>query len=473
MSGRVTIEYDACVVVEKEGDRLSDLNCFWMASDPRHPDNIWKREKWRSGIFLNCYSLQLYYMGYGGNYNSTTRFRRYDGNEAGITDPKVRPAILKEYTDTEHLLKANHWYHIKITNENNRISYYIDGKRLVDFRDAEPLTEGWFGFRTTLSRTRITNFRYECLPSQTSTVPLHWIGNTPEQDKAVSFGVPFDEGYLFPETSLRLKTDRNQEIPVDTWPLAYWPDGSVKWSGVAGVIPAGTERLTLEKAPRKAKTINKQPNASIAITETPENIQIETGLISVFIPRHGDFLIDSLLYKGTKVGEKARLICNTQSEPIQENIAQVAPDQHAGQEAAQEADAAYRCRTDGHADQTVLERLGNRTGQAQQGEGQHIVQQDHTHQRQQAGSRGRVEAQQHLQQAVDKAREQSPFCAVAVGDQDERQHAQQGDGAAVGHLKNFDVRQHGAQGDHQGALHKSAGLGIGFGHGIHSSKNVT
>jgi hypothetical protein len=91
----------------------------------------------------------------------------------------------------------------------------------VDFRDTEPLTEGWFGFRTTLSRTRITNFHYEYSPHQTSTVPLHWIGDTPEQDKAVSFGVPFDEGYLFPETSLRLKTDRNQEIPVDTWPLAY------------------------------------------------------------------------------------------------------------------------------------------------------------------------------------------------------------------------------------------------------------
>lgn len=51
MSGRVTIEYDACVVVEREGDRLSDLNCFWMASDPEYPDNIWKREKWRNGIF--------------------------------------------------------------------------------------------------------------------------------------------------------------------------------------------------------------------------------------------------------------------------------------------------------------------------------------------------------------------------------------------------------------------------------------
>lgn len=331
MNGRVTIEYDACVVVEKEGDRLSDLNCFWMASDPTYPDNIWKREKWRNGIFLNCYSLQLYYMGYGGNYNSTTRFRRYDGNEAGITDPKVRPAIWKEYTDADHLLKANHWYHIKITNEDNRISYYIDGKQLVDFRDAEPLTEGWFGFRTTLSRTRITNFRYECSPQQTSAVPLHWIGDTPEQDKAVSFGVPFDEGDVFPATPLQLKVNEYQDIPVDTWPLAYWPDGSVKWSGVAGVIPAGTERLTLEEASKKVKTTNKQPKASISITETPENIQVETGVLSVYIPRHGEFLIDSLLYKGTKVGEKARLVCSTQSGPVLENTSRVSFFHYAGE----------------------------------------------------------------------------------------------------------------------------------------------
>ena len=331
MSGRVTIEYDACIVVEKEGDRLSDLNCFWMASDPTCPDNIWKREKWRNGIFLNCYSLQLYYMGYGGNYNSTTRFRRYDGNEAGITDPKARPAIWKEYTDADHLLKANHWYHIKITNEDNRISYYIDGKQLVDFRDAEPLTEGWFGFRTTLSRTRITNFRYECSPQQTSAVPLHWIGDIPEQDKAVSFGVPFDEGDVFPATPLQLKVNEYQDIPVDTWPLAYWPDGSVKWSGVAGVIPAGTERLTLEKASKKVKTTNKQPKASISITETPENIQVETGVLSVYIPRHGEFLIDSLLYKGTKVGEKARLVCSTQSGPVLENTSRVSFFHYAGE----------------------------------------------------------------------------------------------------------------------------------------------
>ena len=253
MSGKVTIEYDACVVVENENDRLSDLNCFWMASDPQHPNNLWKREKWRSGIFVNCYSLQLYYLGYGGNHNSTTRFRRYDGNEKGITDKAARPAILKEYTDKDHLLQPNQWYHIKITNENNRICYYINGERLVDFRDASPLTEGWFGFRTTLSRTRITNFRYECSPLNSSEVPLQWVGKTPNVNKATSWGVPFGKGILKNSANLQLVTEQGLEIPIDTWSLAYWPDGSVKWCGIAGVIPSNTNKLTLKPIVQKKK----------------------------------------------------------------------------------------------------------------------------------------------------------------------------------------------------------------------------
>ena len=161
MEGDIAIEYDACVMDEgRPGDRLSDLNCFWMASDPKEKD-IWTRMKWRTGNFSKTYSLQLYYVGYGGNHNSTTRFRRYDGDEAGIRDKNSRPAILKEYTDKPHLLTANKWYHIKLQNTGGRVRYYIDGELLVDYRDPNPLTEGWFGFRTTESRVRIANFKYE------------------------------------------------------------------------------------------------------------------------------------------------------------------------------------------------------------------------------------------------------------------------------------------------------------------------
>ena len=62
MEGRTIIEYDACLMDEgREEDRVSDLNCFWMASDPAVKDgSVFTRMKQRRGIFKNCYTLQLY-----------------------------------------------------------------------------------------------------------------------------------------------------------------------------------------------------------------------------------------------------------------------------------------------------------------------------------------------------------------------------------------------------------------------------
>ncbi len=154
MTAGTTVEYDACVT----NDRLSDMNLFWLASDPKEK-NIWQREKWRNGIFNRCYTLQMYYLGYGGNSNRTTRFRRYTGNEAGVFDKNMRPAILKEYTDPAHLLTANRWYHVKINGEKGHVRIFINGECIVDYADPTPLESGWFGFRTTHSRTRITNFK--------------------------------------------------------------------------------------------------------------------------------------------------------------------------------------------------------------------------------------------------------------------------------------------------------------------------
>ena len=151
MEGDGVIEYDARVMLEREGDRLSDLNCFWMASDPAAED-VFARSAERGGKFANCATLQLYYVGYGGNYNRTTRFRRYNG----MPDP----ALLQEYTDPEHLLEANRWYHIRLVCDHGRVQYWRDGELLFDYTDPQPLTRGWFGFRTTLSRTQIKHFKY-------------------------------------------------------------------------------------------------------------------------------------------------------------------------------------------------------------------------------------------------------------------------------------------------------------------------
>lgn len=169
-----TIQYRACVVMEGGPcDRLSDLNCFWMATVPdasSASDNDVLRSPLsgisaRAGRFVESYRLRCYYLGYGGNHNTTTRFRRYDGDTLAVADAAHRPAILKEYTDPAHLLRPNHWYTVRIEmTAEGRTRYFLDNELLVDYLDPASLLRGWFAFRTTWSHTRLTGFHVEHLP---------------------------------------------------------------------------------------------------------------------------------------------------------------------------------------------------------------------------------------------------------------------------------------------------------------------
>lgn len=318
MKGNVVIEYDACVMDEgRPEDRLSDLNCFWMASDPKSLNNIKKRMAWRNGVFANSYSLQLYYVGFGGNHNTTTRFRRYDGDEAGIADKEKRPAILKEYTDEAHLLKPNKWYHIRLESLNGQVTYTINGERLVDFRDARPLNEGWFGFRTTQSRTRIANFRYTCTPieGQPRHITLRWIGDTPQTDMPNTWGVPFEQGSVQPHSLFSLMA-KDSILAYDFWPLAYWPDGSVKWGAFATVVPGGADSVALKLDFKRSWTQKgkKKKSEEPPFTIHDSQFIITTGPLTAHISREGGCLFDSLIYRGTKVADKARLICQTREK---------------------------------------------------------------------------------------------------------------------------------------------------------------
>ena len=313
----MTVEYDACVVDEgKAGDRLSDLNCFWLASDPKAKD-LWTRAEWRSGIFTRCYTLQMYYLGYGGNHNTTTRFRRYDGDEAGVEDAAMRPAILKEYTDKTHLLKPNHWYHVKVESTMaGRTRFYIDGECVVDYLDPQPLQRGWFGFRTTLSRTRLTNFRAYETPSYSydkAGVPLHWVGNQGDLIP-VSFGVPFAQGELKDVSVLTLSGN----IATDAWVNARWADGSVKWAGLAAVVPAGAKDLKVVKKAKGQKQLG-----GIVIKEGTQGISVNTGRMTAYLPKRGAHLLDSLCLDGRRVGGAAVLVASTDGEAYQSELTKV------------------------------------------------------------------------------------------------------------------------------------------------------
>lgn len=136
----------------------SDLNCFWMATDPRSPTDFFSSATGRDGSFGSYDTLQTYYVGCGGNGNKTTRFRRYDGRGG-------RPLLPEhDITSPEALLTAGKTYQIEITvHASGRTTWARDGVVWFDFTDPEPFREGYFGFRTVWSRIEIRDFRIERL----------------------------------------------------------------------------------------------------------------------------------------------------------------------------------------------------------------------------------------------------------------------------------------------------------------------
>ena len=147
LSGNIKIEYTRKVLVEgKVNDRLSDLNMFWMAEDP-HRSGLFTRK----GVLEEYDSLKLYYVGMGGNTNTTTRFRKYEGNGTRT--------LLQEYKDADHLLKANKAYKITIEVKDGISSYYVDDVLYFKYKDPMPLREGYFGLRSTWSRQEISHLR--------------------------------------------------------------------------------------------------------------------------------------------------------------------------------------------------------------------------------------------------------------------------------------------------------------------------
>lgn len=153
LTAPVVITYEA-TVIDAGGphDRVSDLNCFWMASDPRQPE-LFTPGHGRTGKFETYDALRTYYVGQGGNTNTTTRFRRYAGGGIKPLRPghdRQEPAVL---------LKGNQPYRITLMAlADGTVRYYRDADLIFEFKDPAPLTEGWFGFRTVQSHLRIRDF---------------------------------------------------------------------------------------------------------------------------------------------------------------------------------------------------------------------------------------------------------------------------------------------------------------------------
>jgi hypothetical protein len=132
---------------------VSDVNAFWMASDPAASGGSVLVGR-RSGAFADYDLIRTYYVGIGGNRNTTTRMRRYIGAAGN------RP-ILPEHDrgDRAALLEPNRWVRLRLIATPRGAAVERDGERLFTLDDPAPYLRGHFGLRTTRSHLRVRNFR--------------------------------------------------------------------------------------------------------------------------------------------------------------------------------------------------------------------------------------------------------------------------------------------------------------------------
>ena len=154
LEGNIKIEYDVTIIDEGgKYDRVSDMNCLWMANDPKNPNDFFKASKERAGHFPNYHHFTAYYVGYGGHHNTKTRFRRYNGN--------VDRPLLTEHdlSDKKYMITANKKMRIEIVVKDNFTSYSRDGEIIYKVTDNNLYKSGYFGFRTVNNHMLIENFK--------------------------------------------------------------------------------------------------------------------------------------------------------------------------------------------------------------------------------------------------------------------------------------------------------------------------
>src|SRR5262245_64246461 len=69
-----------------------------------------------------------------------------------------------------------------------------------------------------------------------SSVEMKWLGDkAPATPIGVSWGTPWPQGKVRKDQAFTLTTAGGKSLPLQSWPLAWWQDGSIKWSGFATV----------------------------------------------------------------------------------------------------------------------------------------------------------------------------------------------------------------------------------------------
>lgn len=135
--------------------------------------------------------------------------------------------------------------------------------------------------------------------------PIRWIDDVdPAVQPGVTWGVSWPRGQHTTATHFTLHGAEGDAVPVQSWPLATWPDGSLKWTGHA--LPAGVSPGTSgEVVPGPPVA----PSRPLRVSEQADVVVVDTGVIRCVLARHGRTLVREISHGDRPVVRDGRLVC--------------------------------------------------------------------------------------------------------------------------------------------------------------------
>lgn len=153
---------------------------------------------------------------------------------------------------------------------------------------------------------------------------LRWLdGRAPALHAGITWGLPWARGQCPRGTAFVLRDEQGQPHPLQTWPLAWWPDGSLKWTGhaippgvrvgngVGDLTGAGGQVQPLPAGQAAPST----PGVVVTVAQSADAVAVDTGTMVCVVPRRGPVLVRSVTRSGVEVMRQVQLVAQSSAGP--------------------------------------------------------------------------------------------------------------------------------------------------------------
>lgn len=141
-------------------------------------------------------------------------------------------------------------------------------------------------------------------------IRVKWLDSTPQKMLPGStFGVPWPRGAIRDAKALAFRSADDSAVVSDSAPLAYWPDGSLKWTSHTLLAGDAKAPFTLERGEPA------QPSSPIKIEKGESRVIVDTGAVRCTIQSSGANLFETLERGGKTIATNAKLVALNQNAP--------------------------------------------------------------------------------------------------------------------------------------------------------------